>query len=99
MTAAGSNPATNSVPIDNDVTDASTSIAMLGGTVSPMMAQDANTAAVSPGSYFSRRIASFMLVPTAATSAILEPDIPDMMYIETTMTCSMPPRKRPTIEM
>ena len=41
----------------------------------------------------------FIVVPTAATSATLDPEMPDMMYIETTITCSMPPRNRPTSDM
>jgi hypothetical protein len=49
-TAAGMTPPTNSAAIDSVVTEPSTSMAMLGGTVSPIAADAARTAAPSAGS-------------------------------------------------
>src|SRR3954452_1969305 len=71
------------------------SMAMLGGTVSPMIAAAASTAAPS-GAPCRSRMRSRITVPTAATSAGFEPERPDTMYMLNTVTCSKPPRMWPT---
>src|SRR6516162_8394253 len=60
-------------PTETLVIDPTISIAILGGTVSPMIAEAARTAAPSPAPCSSRNW-SRMTVPTAATSAGFEPD-------------------------
>src|SRR5262252_6929253 len=49
-TAAGMMPPTNNAAMESVVIEPSTSMAMLGGTVSPMAAEAASTAAPSPTS-------------------------------------------------
>jgi hypothetical protein len=85
----------NSAASDTLVIDPTISMAMLGGTVSPMMAEAASTAAPSAAPWRSRSW-SRMTVPPAATSAGLEPDKPETTYMLATVTCSSPPRKWPT---
>jgi len=68
---------------------------MLGGMVSPMMADADSTATTSPRGYFRSSSMPRMVVPTAATSATLEPEMPEKMYMVTTTTCSRPPRRWP----
>ena len=57
-----------------------------------MMAEAANTAAPSPEPWRSRN-RSRITVPTAATSAGLEPESPETMYMLTTDTWRSPPRR------
>ena len=70
---------------DTLVIDPTISMAMLGGTVSPMIAAAASTAAPSAEPCRSRNW-SRMMVPTAATSAGLEPDSPETTYMLATVT-------------
>ena len=93
--AAGMNPARNSVVVDRVVMEPITSSTMLGGIVSPMMADAESTATTSPRSYFRFSSIPRMVVPTAATSATFEPEMPEKMYMVMTTTCSRPPRRWP----
>jgi len=80
----------NMAPTDTLVMEPTISIAMLGGTVSPITAEAARTAAPSAAPWRSRS-SSRITVPTAATSAGFEPDSPDTTYMLATVTCSRPP--------
>ncbi len=91
MTAAGMRPPMNMPATETLVIEPTISIAMLGGTVSPMTADAASTAAPSAAPWRSRN-SSRMTVPTAATSAGLEPERPDTTYMLSTATWSSPPR-------
>ena len=77
ITAAGNNPAMNSVPIEIGATDARTSIAMLGGIVSDIAAEAASTAAPSSGLYPLFSSSLRITDPTATTSATLDPEMPE----------------------
>ena len=92
ITAAGASPPMNMPATDTLVIEPTISMAMLGGTVSPMIADAASTAAPSAAPWRSRS-SSRITVPTAATSAGLEPDRPETTYMLATVTCSSPPRK------
>ena len=95
MTAAGMSPPMNMPATDTLVMEPTISMAMLGGTVSPMTAETASTAAPS-GAPWRAVTSSRMIVPTAATSAGFEPERPEITYMLTTATCKRPPRKWPT---
>ncbi len=95
ITAAGARPPMNIAATETFVIEPTMSIAMLGGTVSPMTAAAASTAAPSGAPCRSRNW-SRITVPTAATSAGLEPDRPETTYMLITATCSSPPRMCPT---
>ena len=68
---------------------------MLGGMVSPMMADADRTATTSPRGYLRSSSMPRIVVPTAATSATLDPEMPEKMYMVTTTTCRRPPRRWP----
>ncbi|MCY1236223.1 hypothetical protein D9M72_488690 [compost metagenome] len=93
--AAGTKPARNSVVVEMVVMDPRISSTMLGGMVSPMMAEADRTATTSPRGYLRSSSMPRMVVPTAATSATLEPEMPEKMYMVTTTTWSRPPRRCP----
>lgn len=93
--AAGIRPARNSVVVDSVVIDPMTRSTMLGGMVSPMIAEAESTATTSPRAYFRFSSMLRIVVPTAATSATFEPEMPEKMYIVTTTTCRSPPRRCP----
>ena len=85
----------NMAASDTLVIEPTISMAMLGGTVSPMIAEAASTAAPSAAPCRSRSW-SRMIVPTAATSAGFEPESPETTYMLATVTCKRPPRQWPT---
>ena len=85
MTAAGIRPPMNMAPTDTLVIEPTISMAMLGGTVSPITAAAARTAAPSAVPWRSPS-SSRMTVPTAATSAGFEPDNPETTYMLATVT-------------
>jgi len=76
--------------------DPSTSMAIEGGTVSPITAEAASTAAPSASEMCSFCSISRITVPTAATSATFAPDRPETRYMLPTITWSRPPRQCPT---
>ena len=69
---------------------------MHGGMVSAITAEAASKATASPGFWRDRRAAGISTEPTAATSAIFEPEMPEKMTIDSTITTLRPPRIRPT---
>ena len=69
---------------------------MQGGMVSAITADAANSATALPGFCRERRAAGISTEPTAATSAILEPEMPENSTIDITITTLSPPRMRPT---
>src|SRR6516225_4037178 len=81
MTAAGSSPPKNSAPTERVVIDPRTSRAMLGGIVSPIAAEAASTAALSARRYPRSSQMASSARPTAAMSALFEPDSPEKTYI------------------
>src|SRR6266849_1570983 len=93
---AGSSPATNRPPIDRLATKPRMIRLMQGGMVSAITADAASRATALPGLCLVRRAAGISTDPTAATSAILEPEIPENSTIDITMTTLRPPRMRPT---
>ncbi|MFK4686113.1 hypothetical protein ABIF39_007870 [Bradyrhizobium diazoefficiens] len=64
--------------------------------VSAITADAASSATAPPGFCFERRAAGISTEPTAATSAIFEPEMPENSTIEATITTFSPPRMRPT---
>ncbi len=64
--------------------------------VSAITAEAASSATAPPGFWPDRRAAGISTDPTAATSAILEPEMPEKMTIDSTITTFSPPRIRPT---
>jgi hypothetical protein len=94
--AAGSRPATNNPPIDRLATKPRMMRLMQGGIASAITAEAASSATAPPGFCFDRRAAGISTDPTAATSAILEPEMPENSTIDITMTTLRPPRIRPT---
>ena len=92
--AAG--PATNRPPIDRLATKPRMIRLMQGGMVSAITAEAASNATALPGFCLERRAAGISTEPTAATSAILEPEMPENSTIDITMTTFSPPRMRPT---
>ncbi len=97
ISAAGSSPAMNSPPIDRFATKPSRMRLMHGGIVSAITADAASRATALPGFWPWRRAAGIITVPTAATSAIFEPEMPENSTMLSTITTSSPPRSRPTI--
>ena len=93
---AGSSPATNNPPIDRLATKPRMIRLMQGGMVSAMTAEAASNATALPGFCRERRAAGISTDPTAATSAIFEPEMPENSTIDVTMTTLRPPRMRPT---
>ena len=69
---------------------------MQGGIVSAITAEAANRATARPGFWPARRAAGISTEPTAATSAILEPEMPEKTTMLRTITTFSPPRTRPT---
>ena len=69
---------------------------MQGGIVSAITAEAASSATASPGFCRERRAAGISTEPTAATSAIFEPEMPEKMTMLSTITTFSPPRMRPT---
>ena len=96
ISAAGNRPATNNPPIDRLATKPRMIRLMQGGIASAMTADAASSATAPPGFCFDRRAAGISTEPTAATSAILEPDMPENSTIDITMTTLRPPRILPT---
>ena len=88
--------ATNNPPIDRLATKPRMMRLMQGGIVSAMTADAASSATAPPGFCFERRAAGISTDPTAATSAILEPEMPENSTIDITITTLRPPRIRPT---
>ena len=96
ISPAGSRPATNNPPIDRLATKPRMMRLMQGGIASAMTAEAASSATAPPGFCLERRAAGISTEPTAATSAILEPEMPENSTIDITMTTLRPPRIRPT---
>ncbi len=96
MIADGSSPATNRPPIDRLVTKPRMIRFTQGGMVSAMTAEAASSATASPGFCPDLRAAGTSTDPTAATSAIFEPEMPENTTMLRTMTTFSPPRIRPT---
>ena len=63
---------------------------------SAITAEAASSATALPGFCRERRAAGISTEPTAATSAIFEPEMPEKITIESTITTLSPPRMRPT---
>ena len=63
---------------------------------SAITAEAASNATALPGFCLERRAAGTNTEPTAATSAIFEPEMPEKMTIDSTITTLSPPRARPT---
>ena len=68
--------------IESLVIEPRMSMAMLGGTVSPIVAEAASTAAPSAALRRSRFSMSRITEPTAATSAALDPERPDEIHAQ-----------------
>ena len=66
-----------------------------GGIVSPITADAASSATASFSSYPDSRIAGTMIEPTAATSALFEPEMPENTAIAAIITTLNPPCTRP----
>ena len=69
---------------------------MQGGIVSAITAEDASKATAEPGFCPDLREAGISTAPTAATSAIFEPEMPENSTMAATITTFSPPRTRPT---
>ena len=69
---------------------------MQGGMVSAITADAASSATVEPGFCPDLRDAGTSTAPTAATSAIFEPEMPENSTIAVTITTFRPPRILPT---
>ena len=65
---------------------------MHGGMVSAITAEAASKATAPPGFCRDRRAAGISTEPTAATSAIFEPEMPEKITIDSTITTFSPPR-------
>ena len=72
---------------------------MLGGMRIPMAAEAHRMEADSSAEYPLRFIEGIRSEPTAATSAVADPEMPENRISVTTTTCPRPPRIRPTITM
>ena len=96
ISPAGNNPAMNRPPIDRLATKPRMIRLMHGGIVSAITAEAASNATAPPGFCRARRAAGMSTEPTAATSAIFEPEMPEKITIDKTMTTLSPPRARPT---
>ena len=86
----------NSPPIDRLATKPRMIRLMQGGMVSAMTAEAASSATALPGFCRDRRAAGISTEPTAATSAIFEPEMPENITMDSTITTFSPPRMRPT---
>lgn len=64
--------------------------------VSAITAEAASSATALPGFCRARRSAGISTEPTAAASAIFDPEIPENTTMLSTMTTLSPPRIRPT---
>src|SRR6266851_3663760 len=69
---------------------------MLGGTIAAMVEADATRAAENAGSYPSRFMYGITTVLIAATSAVIEPEMPAKSMLERLTTWARPLRKWPT---
>ena len=69
---------------------------MLGGTMAAMVEAAATRAAENAGSYPSRFMYGMTTVLIAATSAVMEPEMPAKSMLERLTTCASPLRKWPT---
>ena len=78
---AGSSPPVNRAEIDTPVTAPTMISTRLGGMVSDIAAAAASWAASSPGAAPRRRISGSSTGATAAWSAALEPEMPEIRYI------------------
>ncbi len=96
ISPAGNSPAMNNPPIDRLATKPRMIRLMQGGMVSAMTAEAAKSATAPPGFCRERRAAGISTEPTAATSAIFDPEMPENSTIDVTMTTLRPPRMRPT---
>jgi hypothetical protein len=89
----------NSPPIDRLATKPRMIRLMQGGMVSAITAEAASSATAPPGFCRARRAAGISTEPTAATSAIFEPEMPENSTIDSTMTTLSPPRmRRPALQ-
>ena len=95
INAEGSSPAINRPPIDRLATKPRMIRLTQGGIVSAMTAEAASRATASPGFCLDLRAAGTRTEPTAAMSAIFEPEMPEKMTMLSTITTSSPPRMRP----
>src|SRR5215475_11316194 len=96
ISPAGKSPATNKPPIERLATKPSMIRLMQGGMVSAMTAEAASRATALPGFCLVRRAAGISTEPTAATSAILLPEMPENSTMAVTITTFSPPRMCPT---
>ena len=64
--------------------------------VSAITAEAASSATALPGFCLVRRAAGISTEPTAATSAIFEPEMPENSTMDMTITTLSPPRRWPT---
>ncbi len=78
---AGSSPPVNRAEMETPVTAPTMISTRLGGIVSDMAAEAASCAASSPDAMPRRRISGSSTGATAAWSAALEPEMPEMRYI------------------
>jgi len=97
ISPAGISPATNRPPIDRLATKPRMIRLMQGGMVSAITAEAASSATAPPSFCLERRAAGISTEPTAATSAIFQPEMPEKMTMLSTMTRFRPPRMRPTM--
>jgi hypothetical protein len=96
ISPAGNRPAMNNPPIERLATKPRMMRLMQGGMVSAITADAASKATALPGFCRDARAAGISTEPTAATSAILEPEMPENSTIEVTITTFRPPRMWPT---
>ncbi len=82
----------NSPPIEILATKPRMMRLMQGGMVSAITAEAASNATALPGRCPDLRAAGISTEPTAATSAILEPEMPENSTMDITMTTFRPPR-------
>ena len=69
---------------------------MLGGIVGPIIEEAAVRAVAYGLEYPDLVIVGINMLPSAATSATAEPDIPEKNILARMLTCPKPPEKRPT---
>ena len=92
----GTTPARNSRLRETPVTTAKMIIGMLGGMITPIVDDDAVTAADRPGLNPRSIIGLIMMEPTADVSATAAPVIPPKNMLVAMLTCASPPRTKPT---
>ena len=95
INAEGSSPAMNSPPMERLATKPRMIRFTQGGIVSAITAEAASNATASPGFCPDLRAAGTSTEPTAAISAIFEPEMPEKITMLSTITTSSPPRMRP----